>query len=408
MILHIVTLLISSVVSQQPPQPPQPPQRNCLPLQTSQACPQFAQYSVQADPTLFSNVQQFDTYVRNSHPNSSVFLNYVRTTYNCPNWDGSGLRYPMSFICGLIIDVSSARFNCNEGAPQRQLCRSTASLTVSSFTAIFQNQRFCPAQGARTLPSDYQTFATNRLTNDNPGQNCILGIDAEVTSCGFATLTEGRQYCSNPTNAQRDPCCAQLGRSAGNPPPVSNATNSTTPTTPVNSTTPESSLSNVTESITPTSTAEASNSSSSSGPSQVLLYSSIGGGIAVLVGVGAIIYFLARRNSSETSSSTKFKGAGGAGAAMGDDGIPVSETVKVLYEYTPNLFDEIQLHVGDTVLVKHKFDDGWAFGFNMTTKQEGSFPLACVTPYDGPGNGPSRDSLATSYQQRASSLYVPS
>jgi hypothetical protein len=41
--------------------------------------------------------------------------------------------------------------------------------------------------------------------------------------------------------------------------------------------------------------------------------------------------------------------------------------------------------VGDPVIVKMKFDDGWGYGFNMTTKMEGSFPLACVAPFDREG-----------------------
>ncbi|KAJ3023851.1 hypothetical protein HKX48_000539 [Thoreauomyces humboldtii] len=87
-------------------------------------------------------------------------------------------------------------------------------------------------------------------------------------------------------------------------------------------------------------------------------------------------------------------GAMAAAAMMGvenekeDVGEPIqiAETMEVLYNYVPNLVDEIYLYVGDPVIVKCKFDDGWGFGFNMTTKQEGSFPLACVAPYNSGAN----------------------
>jgi hypothetical protein len=84
-----------------------------------------------------------------------------------------------------------------------------------------------------------------------------------------------------------------------------------------------------------------------------------------------------------------------------------AEIMNVIYEYVPTLFDEIHLSVGDKVLVKIKFDDGWAYGMNMKTKKEGSFPLACV---DEPGRGSSdrennRLSVDHSYNVRASSLY---
>nr|KAJ3402555.1 hypothetical protein HK105_004264 [Polyrhizophydium stewartii] len=89
----------------------------------------------------------------------------------------------------------------------------------------------------------------------------------------------------------------------------------------------------------------------------------------------------------------------------------MAETMQVVYDYSPNLFDELELHVGDNVIVKCKFDDGWAFGFNMSTKQEGSFPLACVAPLTTqrdtlPPLPP--DAMAERIRQRASSLYVPS
>jgi hypothetical protein len=49
----------------------------------------------------------------------------------------------------------------------------------------------------------------------------------------------------------------------------------------------------------------------------------------------------------------------------GGDGQQVDETMQVLYNYVPNLQDEIYLYVGDPVIVKAKFDDGWyAFHFN--------------------------------------------
>jgi hypothetical protein len=63
----------------------------------------------------------------------------------------------------------------------------------------------------------------------------------------------------------------------------------------------------------------------------------------------------------------------------------VAETMEVVFNYVPNLSDEIFLYVGDPVIVKMKFDDGWGYGFNMTTKMEGSFPLACVAPFDREG-----------------------
>ncbi len=107
--------------------------------------------------------------------------------------------------------------------------------------------------------------------------------------------------------------------------------------------------------------------------------------------------------------------AGGAMAAASSSsgnsatGVQISETMQVIYNYVPNLSDEIYLYVNDPVIVKTKFDDGWAFGYNMTTKQEGSFPLACVGPYDkdnGKKTGAPRAGGSADFGSRGSSLYL--
>ncbi|KAJ3054588.1 hypothetical protein HK097_001369 [Rhizophlyctis rosea] len=118
----------------------------------------------------------------------------------------------------------------------------------------------------------------------------------------------------------------------------------------------------------------------------------------VALGVG-IVYIRKRK--------TVAKGDGGDGG----EPIQIAETMEVVYNYVPNLSDEIYLYVNDPVIVKCKFDDGWAFGFNMRTKQEGSFPLACVAPYNTPrpSTPERREDLRGTGKigNRVSSLYVP-
>ncbi|ORY47166.1 hypothetical protein LY90DRAFT_671250 [Neocallimastix californiae] len=53
----------------------------------------------------------------------------------------------------------------------------------------------------------------------------------------------------------------------------------------------------------------------------------------------------------------------------------------VFHEYIPKINDEIQLNVGDIVKIKEIFDDGWAYGTNISTDCEGALPLACCTEY---------------------------
>ncbi|KAI9312318.1 hypothetical protein DFJ73DRAFT_885809, partial [Zopfochytrium polystomum] len=80
------------------------------------------------------------------------------------------------------------------------------------------------------------------------------------------------------------------------------------------------------------------------------------------------------------------------------------ENKEVVFNYIPNLSDEIYLYISDPVIVKCKFDDGWGFGFNMTTKMEGSFPHANVNESDvasgGGGGGSGGGSLPAAVQDQ--------
>ncbi|KAJ1555947.1 hypothetical protein HK405_010046 [Cladochytrium tenue] len=113
-------------------------------------------------------------------------------------------------------------------------------------------------------------------------------------------------------------------------------------------------------------------------------------------------------------------GGGFLGDPLGGGATPVSETMETVFNYVPNLSDEIYLYVGDPVVVKCKFDDGWGYGLNVTTKMEGSFPLACVAPYAASspggsargdewldGSGRSMNRASFSIRQRQSSMYGP-
>jgi hypothetical protein len=52
-------------------------------------------------------------------------------------------------------------------------------------------------------------------------------------------------------------------------------------------------------------------------------------------------------------------------------GAQITETVRVVHEYVENLFDEMTLNINDRVLVNTRFNDGWAFGLNLDSKQQG-------------------------------------
>jgi hypothetical protein len=94
-------------------------------------------------------------------------------------------------------------------------------------------------------------------------------------------------------------------------------------------------------------------------------------GLSILL-VAMIVYF------------TKYRGRKREGTEFSEDS--KTSAFKVVQRYTPQLIDEIQLNIGDVVIVKERFDDGWGAGLNITTESEGSFPLNCLSnlkPVDG-------------------------
>ncbi|ORX88095.1 hypothetical protein BCR32DRAFT_263771 [Anaeromyces robustus] len=52
----------------------------------------------------------------------------------------------------------------------------------------------------------------------------------------------------------------------------------------------------------------------------------------------------------------------------------------VVHNFNPNKEDEIKLRIGDGVIIRLAFDDGWAYAFNRNTGVVGMIPIICVEP----------------------------
>ena len=57
-------------------------------------------------------------------------------------------------------------------------------------------------------------------------------------------------------------------------------------------------------------------------------------------------------------------------------------THKAIYPYSKALPDELELEIGDEIVILKEFDDGWALGKIIGTGMEGAFPLVCIQPPD--------------------------
>lgn len=157
----------------------------CFPLTGTTTCTMFSDVKVHPFANVFRDVPSFDKYIRDSFPTSPVYMNYFQQNYTCPSWDGTGLRFPVSFICGLIVDVSTTQFNCNEPAQVKNICKSTALQTLSSYRSAFSNPELCTPGGQRAIPQRYLSFV-NGLAVDTPGSgSCFPGMAQEIRNCGM-------------------------------------------------------------------------------------------------------------------------------------------------------------------------------------------------------------------------------
>ncbi|RIA83330.1 hypothetical protein C1645_809281 [Glomus cerebriforme] len=73
----------------------------------------------------------------------------------------------------------------------------------------------------------------------------------------------------------------------------------------------------------------------------------------------------------------------------------VVSIVVVVFPYSAQLPDELELSVNDIIEVKQKFDDGWAVGINRNTGREGAFPNVCVTELDNTTGNIGDDNIPT-------------
>lgn len=69
--------------------------------------------------------------------------------------------------------------------------------------------------------------------------------------------------------------------------------------------------------------------------------------------------------------------------------------VIVVFPYSAQLPDELELSLNDIIEVKQRFDDGWAVGINRSTRSEGAFPNVCVVELDNLTGNVGDDNIPT-------------
>ncbi|KAI9326804.1 hypothetical protein BDR26DRAFT_901758 [Obelidium mucronatum] len=355
---------------------------SCVPLAQSTLCPGFRQYNA------YVNLgQDVDAYIAESvrvSPSEFGFGQAMVTQYGCPGWTGAGLRYHLSALCALLVSNGNAA-GCNAPvvAPL-PLCASTLGAYVASFAGVAADAAVCPdASAAR---ADYAAAFAGLLPLASDAAGCVAAEPVDAANCGFATPPEAAAFCA----ASADACCAAVN------PAASSAAAATTTAAPLQT----SAVAATTATTTTTTTKPASSppASESSGglSSQTIIYIAAGGGGGVLL-ILAIVLFLCcykRRKSNATAAATYTVNEKGALTTAA----PVyGKTHVAVHGYSPIQNDELGIQAGDSIVIKTEYDDGWAFGFNTVTRQEGYFPVEVLKEFSNGNNFNGGNKRVSSY-----------
>jgi hypothetical protein len=76
------------------------------------------------------------------------------------------------------------------------------------------------------------------------------------------------------------------------------------------------------------------------------------------------------------------------------------QVYRVLYDFEPSLQDEMEIQAGDIIRTEETFEDGWAYGINMSTGKKGTFPMNCLED-DFATDGDSRSAVSERSQSRS-------
>ncbi|RKO98590.1 hypothetical protein CXG81DRAFT_21207 [Caulochytrium protostelioides] len=492
----------------------------CLTLTNSKACGPWNGQKIFVAPNnpAFASQEAFDAWIINSlYNNQKSYIESFASAYTCPQYDGSGQRYHISFYCQLLITTSQSAQMCGPPASTpKALCTDTCSDATTSLTGVFNDGKLCTTTGVSndvstlrsTLIDQYETLCSS-LPVKTKGDNCIVGVDTESTNCGFWTPKEKEAFCAIGTNRSTQ-CCQQstvspnaskagsgsgggLSKGAkaaigvaiavvavvalaiilwicmrrrhrnkkGGPVRANTLSrqhqekleaekfaamagaqgmgHGTLDRSHVEQSYPASDMDAMGGGMggmgspnVPAHTGHIptmmplSPGAQSAAPGPESVYVSQNGGVYL----GHDAAQLAGMDGGHPEAGGVDRGMdGGDGGMAGESGSLVDDIaalandpdfqpgarVRAIAGYNANLGDELELRVGDSVIIVSTFDDGWSVGVNEATGMEGAFPLACVVrarefpeaDFQADGSPmPSEGAGGSQVRARGSSLYL--
>ncbi|KAJ3340706.1 C-Jun-amino-terminal kinase-interacting protein 2 [Entophlyctis luteolus] len=443
----------------------------CLLLSGSAECSDFADlYAYIQEDLSISSVASFDAYIKSGvsvDRNSYGFGQSMRLTadpgFGCPNWDGTGIRYHQSALCaafvanGFLFGVNGTSTSpCNSNSsPPLSYCKSIMAAFTTSFSNIISNSSICPSP--TTTATSYLQFFAQATSYLSTASTCTLGLSVDRSQCGFLTTAEDTKYCGTSTG-KSDLCCSSLLQ-----PSLVGGGIAQISTTAAQTDANQSDSSSL-----------SSSTSSSSNPlSLATIIGAAGTVVFLMLSTFVCIFCKKRRRSSHLeisedndvniqdinpiqSGNSKMQQStvGGSGSPMakqfsidqslaglqkmrsdkpigtGSDYVSTStysslkrpmssgkDTHAAVYNYFANMPDELSVNLGDMVILKSQYDDGWGYGFNTRSLKEGFFPLGVLSGFGSVANGSTytasieslsgRQGSGGEFSRRVSSMVVP-
>jgi len=331
---------------------------SCFKLENSKLCPEYNGHYIFKRVNLTNSVE-FEAQLKKYLESDDSFKTFLTEIFKCNNKNLPDFRYRRSFLCNhysVLPSVASSLCESqiaeDKNANRISFCYSSCIAAINSLEELLMNTSNNCSQ--EEFQKRFNGFKTNCSSGQSFSNNqCFLGTDTELKYCGYNNENDKNNFCKQ-DKAMTEPCCA----------------NNYKPPNPLYT----------------------KGEGDSNGNIPIILFS-----ITVLVStvLTVLFYFYKKRKNGKKDAgyqrqndynkmTTKLPFSEEGEERRNSSSTVASSENKLFYvfhEYIPVINDEIQLNVGDIVKVTKIFDDGWAYGTNISTECVGALPLACCTEY---------------------------
>ncbi|KAJ3098227.1 hypothetical protein HDU97_004179 [Phlyctochytrium planicorne] len=412
----------------------------CFALTGSKTCPDYANYYVLAEGNIV-DVASFDTFMGNQADSSPAFISLFNSSFMCPGFAGTGLRYHASTLCNFFINFSQDKCGSLNKAPYQPYCQNSCLNFINSVTTQFSTPSVCPAFPDQRSDMNRTAFKTpgnvpvmnnlyyaycNTLTSNNTN-TCQPGLKSEVATFGFTVATDAVAYCT--TNLNTEPGCpdfidtfskslVHLLDPPNQLPWIASAgalgfmgliymcllcaigtKRWTKATTIAHQPAPEqldtgyrtgTILRGASNTIRRSQIMNNYGSTGNKDTKRASIFSSVRASFARAKGGNP---YPNNANNGRFDPQT---------ANPNDDNNSLLVKMRAVENYPAQLSDELDLRRGDIIIIEEMFDDGWAIGRNEATGQSGALPVSCLVPINQKAGGNRRSVV----NQRTASLYA--